>query len=317
MQILFLSRWFPYPPANGSKLRVYNLLRGLADHHDVTLLSFSDQPDVDSNTHALDSICRDAQVVQWEGFDTRSLRAHLGYLSLNPRSVVDTFSSELKQRLQQLLDTVDFDLIIASQIDMAGYSKYFGDVPALFDEVELGVLYEQFARAPSLWPRLRHALTWAKHRRYLASVLNNFLACTVVSDQEYQIITCAVRGYRSIEVIPNCVDLASYRGVRETHRSRNLIFTGSLSYYPNYEAMLWFLQKVYPRIQMNVLDVRLVITGNHGGRVLPPASNVDLTGFVDDVRPIISSSTISLVPLHTGGGTRLKILEAMALRTPV
>jgi glycosyltransferase involved in cell wall biosynthesis len=81
--------------------------------------------------------------------------------------------------------------------------------------------------------------------------------------------------------------------------------------------MVWFLREVYPHVQAQVTDVRLSITGDHADRPLPPASNVALTGFVDDVRPLIARSWGSVVPLHTGGGTRLKILEAMALGTPV
>jgi polysaccharide biosynthesis protein PslH len=81
--------------------------------------------------------------------------------------------------------------------------------------------------------------------------------------------------------------------------------------------MVWFLHEVYPHIQAKIPDIHLIITGNHANRSLPSASNVTLTGYVDDIRPLIARSWISVVPLHTGGGTRLKILEAMSLRTPV
>jgi glycosyltransferase involved in cell wall biosynthesis len=81
--------------------------------------------------------------------------------------------------------------------------------------------------------------------------------------------------------------------------------------------MTWFLQEVYPRIQAQAPDVCVTITGDHADLPLPPADNVTLTGFVDDVRPLIASAWVSLVPIRVGGGTRLKILEAMALGTPV
>src|SRR3989304_6090235 len=81
--------------------------------------------------------------------------------------------------------------------------------------------------------------------------------------------------------------------------------------------MVWFLEEVYPLIQAQVPDLSLTITGDHADLPLPPASNVTLTGVVDDIRPLIASSSVSLVPLQAGGGTRLKILEAMALGVPV
>jgi glycosyltransferase involved in cell wall biosynthesis len=317
MKILFLSRWFPYPPNNGSKLRIYNLLRGLVQHHEVTLLSFADQPDVDPNISELQLFCQEVQVVPWKLFNPHSRRARLGFLSLKPRSVIDTFSPEMKDRINQILSEKNYDLVIASQIDTAVYSQYFRDLPALFEEIEVGVLYEQFSQAASFKHRLRSGLTWLKHRRHLASLLKNFQVCTVVSERERQYLSQAVNGNTAIEVIPNCVNLTSYSDVQETPQPNTLIFTGAFSYSPNYEAMVWFLHKVYPLIQTQVPDVHLTITGNHQNRTLPPASNVTLTGFVDDVRPLIARSWASVVPLHTGGGTRLKILEAMALGTPV
>jgi glycosyltransferase involved in cell wall biosynthesis len=317
VRILFLSRWFPYPSNNGSKLRIYNLLRGLAQHQEVTLLSFADQSDVDPNVSELKSFCRDVQVVPWKPFDPHSHRAWLGFLSLKPRSVIDTFSPEMRECINQTLLEKNYDVVIASQVDTAAYSQYFRDLPALFEEVEVGVLYEQFTQTRSFKPRLRAGLTWLKHRRYLASLLKNFQVCTVVSEQERQYLSRAVNSHTSIEVIPNCVNLTSYSDVQETPQPNTLIFTGAFSYFPNYEAMAWFLRKAYPLIQAQVPDVHLTITGNHQNRPLPPATNVTLTGFVDDVRPLIARSWASVVPLHTGGGTRLKILEAMALGTPV
>jgi glycosyltransferase involved in cell wall biosynthesis len=81
--------------------------------------------------------------------------------------------------------------------------------------------------------------------------------------------------------------------------------------------MTWFLEEVYPRVQAGAPGVRLIITGDHADLPLPPADNVTLTGFVDDVRPLVAAAAVSLVPVRVGGGTRLKILETMALHTPV
>ncbi|MCB0164416.1 MAG: glycosyltransferase [Anaerolineae bacterium] len=317
MHILFLSRWFPYPPNNGSKLRIYNLLRGLAKHHQVTLLTFSDQTHTPEEVRELRSFCEAVEVIPLKTFDPKSWRAQLGFLSTKPRSVIDTYSQSMEQAIERIVSRKQVDLIIASQIDMAIYGNAFHGLPALFEEVEVGVIYEQFVKANSFKHRMRSGLTWTKHRRYLATLLRNFHVCTVVSRREQQLLREEVHLNTPIEVIPNCVDTADYAGFNQTPAPNSLIFTGSFSYYPNYEAMNWFLGEVYPLVQAAVPEVNLSITGNHGNRPLPPATNVELTGFVDDVRPLIKSAWASIVPLHTGGGTRLKILEAMALRTPV
>jgi glycosyltransferase involved in cell wall biosynthesis len=317
MRILFLSRWFPYPANNGSKIRIYNLLRGLSQQHEVTLLSFSDQPDVDPNVPEMRPLCREIQVVPWKPFETHAWRARLGFFSLTPRSVVDTFSPKMEQQLTQTLAAQPYDLVIASQWTVAGYSHCFRGVAALLEEIEVGLPYEQFAHASSIWSRFRHGLTWAKQRHYLARLLRDYRACTVVSDRERQLLLNTIPTEKTVEVIPNCINLADYSDVHETPQPNHLIFTGSFRYSANHDAMVWFLQEIYPRLQGQVPEVHLTITGDHSDLPLPPAANVTLTGFVDNVHPLIASAGVSVVPLRVGGGTRLKILEAMALRTPV
>ena len=317
-RLLFLSRWFPYPPNNGSKLRIFNLLRGLSEEHDVTLLTFADRPGAALDRSGLASICQDVHVVPWKPYQPDSLQARLGFLSPKPRSVIDTFSPEMEARIEQCLAEGHVDAVIASQIDMAAYAPAFDHLPALFEEVEVGGLYEQFAMAPSPWNRMRYALTWAKHRRFLAGLLRRFEACTVVSERERQLLLQEVApGFESVELIPNCIHLDDYTHVHTLPEPNTLIFTGAFTYHANYEAMVWFLEEVYPRVKAGVPEVRLIITGDHADLPLPPAPDVTLTGFVDDVHSLIAGSWISLAPIREGGGTRLKILEAMALRTPV
>jgi glycosyltransferase involved in cell wall biosynthesis len=109
----------------------------------------------------------------------------------------------------------------------------------------------------------------------------------------------------------------SYRPFLRSPQPDSLIYTGSFTYAPNYEAMAWFVGEALPLVQTAVPSATLTITGNPGERPLPPAKHVQHVGFVDDVRPLVAGSWISLAPLQTGGGTRLKILEAMALKTAV
>lgn len=317
MRILFLSRWYPYPPSNGSKLRIYNLLRGLAQKHELTLLSFVDQPDAEPNLNGLQSLCSKIHIVPWKPFEPGSKQAVFGFFSAKPRSVIDTFSPQMKQCLESLLAENHYDLVIASQVDMAAYSPYFQGVPAIFEELEVGVLYERFYRGHPWQHRLRNGLTWFKHRRYLSSLLQNFQAGTVVSHREKQYLAQEINNPTPIKIIPNCVQLADYKNIQEEPQPNTLIFIGAFSYSPNYEAMQWFLRDVWPIVLNQVDKAQLSITGNHGNRPLPSTKNVTLTGFVDDIRPLVARAWASIVPLQEGGGTRLKILEAMALGTPV
>lgn len=318
MNILFVSPWFPYPPNNGSRLRVFNLLRGLAESHDVTLLSFHRQPVDEADRQRLLALCRDVVLVPWNEYQPDSWRARVGFFSMKPRAIVDRFSQEMVDTLQQVQSREQFDVIIASEIGTASYSPYFGSAPAIFEDVELATLLEQYDQASSPAHRLRYGLTWVEHRRYMARLLAHYHACTVVSDIESEILIQAVKGEaRRVEVVPNCVELSDYDLAPRPRRNDSLIFTGSFTYAPNYEAMCWFLEEVYPHVLEAIPNASLTITGDHADLPLPSLPGVKLTGFVDDIRPLVASSMASVAPIWTGSGTRLKILEAMALGAAV
>lgn len=317
MRILFLSRWFPHPMNNGSKIRIYNLLRGLSQHHELTLLSFADQPGVSPEAPELRAVCSKVQVIPWREFDPSTARARLGFLSLKPRSVVDTFSPEMAEAITRTLTEEKYDLVIASQLQMAAYYPYFQDIPAVFEELEIGLFHDRAFSAEGRI-RLRHALTWFKLRTYLSRLLDSFQAVTVASAQERQLLLRNFPGFRNpVEVIPNCLNMDEYEGIHAEKQANTLIFTGPFKYHANYEAMKWFVGEVFPLILTRVPDAHLVITGDHQNLPLPSTKNITLAGYVDNVKPLIASGTVSIAPLLSGGGTRLKILEAMALGTPV
>jgi glycosyltransferase involved in cell wall biosynthesis len=316
--ILFLSRWFPYPPANGSKLRVFNLLRILATEYEVTLVSFAEPHEsVDVDAPALRGVCRETHFVRRTPFDANRLRARLAFFSPRPRSVVDTWSEEFAGQVRGVLAARYYDAVIVSQIDTAAYASCFDGYPALFEEIELGLMYAGHAGTAEASRRLRHSLTRSKHRRYLAGLLRHFAACTVASNEERRLVEQVAPGGPAIEIIPNGVHLPDYAGVNVQPEPGHLIFTGAFTYHANYDAASWFLSDIYPRIKAARPDTRFTITGDHADLPLPPAPGVTLTGFVQDVRQLIAGAWASVAPMRQGGGTRLKILEAMALGTPV
>lgn len=317
MRILFLSAWFPYPPRNGTTLRSFNLIRQLAHRYDIDLLSFADDAHGAPDAAALRAVCRPLALVPRRWFEPRSARAHLGWLRRAPRSVVATYSAEMAQRIAAALRAERYDVVIASDLTMAAYWDAFRGVPALFEEVQLGGLYEQGQRAATAWQRARFGLTWWKHCRYLTRLLRGFRACTVPSERERALLAEAVPDFDAVTIVPNCVDLADYAEPYGDPQPDTLIFTGSFRYAVNHDAMVWFLREIYPRVQAARPNVRLRITGDHASAPLPASARVELTGYVADVRPLVAAAAVSVVPLRAGAGTRLKILESMALGTPV
>jgi polysaccharide biosynthesis protein PslH len=316
-KILFLSSWLPFPPNNGSKLRIYNLLCGLSKSYDIVLIYLNANSSIEKPSVELQSICQEIYAISAKPFNPRSMKARLGFLSLVPRSIVDTFSHEIASKIREIVAEKKPDLAIASQLGTAIYYDSFNGLPAVFEEVEIGLFYERFRYAPSLPEKYRNGLTWWKHRHYLKKLINYYQKCTVVSEKEKNLLVKMGCKDTDIEVIDNCIDITAYREINEKPQPDTLIFTGSFSYYPNYEAVVWFLEDIYPRIKLRIPSLKLIITGDPANRQLPVAKDVYQTGYVEDIRPWIASAWISVVPILSGGGTRLKILEAMGLHTPV
>jgi glycosyltransferase involved in cell wall biosynthesis len=187
-------------------------------------------------------------------------------------------------------------------------------VPALFEEVELGAFQMDQSVGLRRW---RRAAMWAKYAHHLRALRRYYRAFTVVSEPERRLLAAVLGDPRAIHLVPNGVAAAEYGSETDAARPDTLVFAGSLRYGPNYDAMRWFLSRVWPRVRQARPAARLLITGAHGDLPLPAAENVVRTGFVQDIRPLLASSWLAVAPILSGGGTRIKILEAMASCTPV
>lgn len=320
MRVLFLSRWYPYPPDNGSRIRVFSLLKHLSARHTVDLISFTEEPLTHEQLQAMRAYCRNVAAVPYRSFQPRRWKALLGLFSPRPRSVIDTHNADMQQRVEQAGRAGDVDVVIASQIDMAPYALAVAGVPRIFEEVELTVLYENYVKQRSPLQRVRRGLGWWKTSRYVAGLLRAFDGCTVVSEAERERVGALLPGYQPVAVIPNGVDVAHPTDTFGAPEADTLIYSGALTYPANFDAMDFFLREVFPLIRAERPNVRIVITGKLNGVPvdrLPQLEGVIFSGYLDDVRPAVARSWVSVVPLREGGGTRLKVLEALALGTPV
>jgi sugar transferase (PEP-CTERM/EpsH1 system associated) len=321
MRVLFLSGWYPYPPDNGSRIRIFNLIKQLSKEHDITLLSFSRDGEVtEDRLQAMQHYCSTVQAVPLAPFRPSSFRSILGLFSSRPRSFVDTYSRRMQRLVEEAGKGQDFSVAIASQIVTAPYAAALGSVPRIFEEVELTTLWEKYVRQDRVSRRLRYGLMWWKTRRFTAHLLRQFDGCTVVSQQERANVLSIAPDCRRVMVVPNGVDLDRYKGHLGAPEPGTLVFPGALTYDANFDAMKFFLEQVFPQVRSKRPEAILRITGRIDDVTvdrLPLGEGAILTGYMDDIRPTVARSWACVVPLRIGGGTRLKVLEAMALGTPV
>ena len=318
---LFLSDWFPYPLDNGTKIRNFNLIKGMVQHgHRVGLVSFYRSPVHQEDLDALRQLCQPVLTVPWKEFDPASWKARLGFLSSQPRWLVDTYSPAMQQAIANQVSQGRYDAVIVGAITMSPYYTTYRHVPALLDDLEVMSSYDAYQCASSALGRLRSSLRLRKLISYIRLLTKRFGVVTVVSRKEYEIVAGCVEDVTRVRIFPNWVAYAEYEQIERRPESQALLFSGSLSFGPNYQAVAYFLKDIYPLVKQDFPAVKMMITGRAGGVELPPGlmdDGVHMLGYVDDIRQTIANASVSIAPILDGAGTRLKILEAMALGTPV
>lgn len=327
MKILFLSSWFPYPPINGAKIRVYNLIRELSKDHEISLLSFVRTFTIEEalrNASYLGEYCKSVQVVPALPYYPNTLNAFLGLFSRKPRSVIQTYSHKMSALVKEALINESYDVMVASEVNMpylvSQLASEVTGIPKIIDAIELSLAKDAYNNAQTIRQRVRNGFTWFKLERFTKSVLQNVDACTVPSEQEKQNVLGIMPEYTNVKVIPHSLDLAHYTVPVDNPHPDSLVYTGSFTYFANLDAMDYFLNDIYPQIKLSAPKVRLQVIGDTGNTALekwPIDESVTFTGLIKDVRPNIANSWLTIVPLRFGAGTRLKIIESLALGTPV
>lgn len=317
MKILFLSRWYPFPADNGARLRIYHLVKALSREHEISLVSFTSEPVSEARVQAMRECCVNVQTAPYTPFQPGSFKSKLSALSWKPRSVVGTESAEMHERTKAEMRCFKPDLVIASQIDMIPYAR---ELPTrkMVEEMEIGIIRQAFDDAQGA-KKARAWLTWLKLKCYVRAVANDFHGCTTVSDHELRLVKPITAGL-PLAVVPNGVDVAACSVVRATPTPDTLIYNGAVTYGPNLDAVRFFVHSIFPLVLRERPAARLFVTGKTEGvpaDQLPQHDHLSWTGYLDDIRPLVAGSWLAIAPIRRGGGTRLKILESMALRTPV
>jgi glycosyltransferase involved in cell wall biosynthesis len=330
MRILFLSRWYPYPPDNGSRLRIYNLIRQLSRQHQIDLISYTEKPVNEWQMSAMQEFCTDIRTIDYKPFQPNQFKSLLGYFSPLPRSVIATSNPEFLSCVVQAYRETAYNVVIATQVDMAPYGMLeLQNSNKILEEVELCTLYEQIKTAKNPLDWIRSLIMWQKWAHYIARLYKAYDGFTVVSEIEKKLVEKVTRkkitspdahATQKLIVLPNGVDLSQYSFLDAGAQPGKMIYAGSVTYGANYDAVDYFLKEIMPLIQAQYHAANLVVTGKTNGALLdrlPLNESVIFTGYLQDVRPAIASAWVQVVPLRVGGGTRLKILESLAIGTPV
>lgn len=318
MKILYLSLRFPYPPYSGDKIRTYNILKHLSQQHSISFMSFVQSPQEASQTFQLREYCDQIKTVEFS-----KLRAYgncLLYFSfIEPFEVTYWHSQEMQRQVDEMMSRNGFEIIHVQFFRMAQYVTKFTDSCKILDSCDSYALnLSRRARLDKgvFWPLLKIEANRVKI--YEAEVARRFDGVTMVSPLDRDCML-SVNSDIPLSVVPMGVDLDYYQPSDEEY-GPNLLFTGTIRYFPNKDAVLYFYNQIFPLIKDAVPNAKFYIVGN-----LPPKkirrlmSNEDVvvTGRVEDIRPYFARSAVFVCPLRSGSGMQTKILEAMAMGVPV
>lgn len=323
--ILFVSEKFPWPVDDGGQTRTYNVLKQLARVRPTTLVAHA--PTDRSGIARIEELgvevaCRGERARVWSA----PVFAALSTFTRAPYPLAKNRSRAIAAEIRRRVAGGQVEVLHFNHLDAAQYVDDLGalrsKVACVFDTHNvLTTMYQRFhetAREPL--KRAFLGLQWTKMSRFEREIMRRMDRVLVCSDIERDLLH--TWGIDHALVVPNGVDV-DYFTPREptTRRAMPLIvFTGAMGYAPNVDGLRWFLEAILPHVHASVPNVLFRVVGKD-----PPADlvartlkgSIEFTGRVDDVRPLMNDAHVFVCPLRIGGGTRLKILDAMAQALPV
>jgi polysaccharide biosynthesis protein PslH len=317
MKICFVTPRFPYPAIKGDTLRAFHQLKALSGRHQLTLVSLNDRPVTANQLAPVGMLCERVRVVTQPTWRS-ALRTGAGLFGTEPLQVSYYRTARFRQMLDSVLAADKYDAIHVSLIRMAPHvwDLVAGRVPVVLDLVDCISLNLMSRRDERRGPaRALYGLEYRRVRDYERAVASHFPRLVISSP-----VDRAVLGDRA-HVIPNGVDLDAFpfQGP-DDRRRQTLIFTGNMAYPPNEEAARWFVRRVWPLLQARWPCLRLEIAGASPGakvRALADWPGVSVLGRVPSIAEHLGCATVSICPLQSGSGIQNKVLEALAVGTPV
>lgn len=338
MKILFLTQIVPFPPDAGPKVKTYHVIRALAGQgHSVTLVSFV-RPEEVQHIPALQEICEAVHAVPIRRSRIAdALYMMRSYFTGRPFLIERDDLRPMQETVNRLVRENDFQFIHADQLTMAQFAIRGASA---FPDKKPKVVFDAHNAVWTIVQRMQENARWflkpilaveAKRvKRYEGWLLRTVDRVLAVTDIDRNLLEEALRssngrndGHEApITVIPIAVDTEKLRPVNRKVGSKNIVTLGTLHYPPNADGIRWFFNEAFPLVKERVPDATLTIIGKN-----PPQDFIELaernpgvvevTGYVDDLRPYLEQSALMVVPVRAGGGMRVRILEAFAYAMPV
>lgn len=323
--MLVLTGRLFYPANTGGKIRSSQLFERLARLHDLTMVSFKTADEGPDRVEMMRACCTRLETVPFvdrpKGSPGFFMELARNLVSSQAFTIAKYDSPAMRQTLADLLRDEPYDVLVCDFLHPSTNVLSTSVVPKILFQHNVESVIRQRHYQTAANPLLKAYLywDWLRLKRFEGEAARAFDHCIMVSEQDSETMR-QLYGVRTSSPIPTGVDVEYFQPCEPEAPGHNIVFTGSMDWFPNEDAVGYFVRDVLPRIQQQ-LDVTFWVVGRTPseavrrlGREHP---NVRVTGTVDDVRPYIDRAGVYVVPLRIGGGTRIKIFEAMAMAKPV
>jgi sugar transferase (PEP-CTERM/EpsH1 system associated) len=320
LKILMLAPSLPFPPHWAAGIRRYEILRHLSTRHDVSLLTYV-EADEAANIGALTELGVAVYTVRAPEMSKRSRRmAQLAsLLSMSSYESRSMFSRAMQRELDRLVRSCAFDVVIVETCHM-GRFDVGPDAVSVLDEhnIEYELLYRGFLTEGRPARRLFNLIESMKIRLEERAAWRRSDGCLVHSNREREILLRSASG-KPTAVVTNGVHLDEFRPDNDPPDLNAIVFTGAMNYRPNTDAVLFFVREVLPLILHAKPKAKFYAVGVGPSEELMRLAgpNVVITGRVPDVKPFLHMASVYVAPIRFGSGTRIKVVEALAVGKPV
>lgn len=331
MKILFLENVLPYPLNNGGVMRSWNFIKALSPYHELSLLCLNSmhyRGDLSELKKYFKNIWIVESANEVPGMGIRKVKRIYYFLTGVPWEIFEK-KKEFEDKLNEIRKNNYFDIYFARYLHNGKYllnqkNRTIGKVIIDLDNIDpiLNKRHLEFMEIKSRYKKFRLKLNNYHLFRYFPRLtsVDQLLVCSE-EDKEYLRNNGLIK---NVSVIPNAINTETYSHIKEINShilgDKIILFCGGLDWYPNIDGLKWFVKEILPLINQKDQSVRLHLVGlNPCKEIYKLCKNkpIDIYPNVPSVLPFYEKSTLSIVPLRIGGGTRIKILESLAIGRPV
>lgn len=315
MNILVLLSRFPYPTEKGDKLRAFYQLKDLSTHNKIHLLCFSEEKIKPENRKKVESLCESVTIIPLNWI-RKLFSLFLGIFNRKPFQVNYFFHPGYKEDISKITKTQKIEIIYMQLVRLGKNLPKNLKTPIFLDFMDaFSAGMEKRSKTEKFLVKIAAKVEAKRLRNYESKMLERLHGFSIISEADAKAIQNPTN--KEISIIPNGVKEFFFEKI-DSKKEFDIIFTGNMSYFPNVQAAKFLVEEILPLLYSIYPELKICLAGASPNKevLALKSKNVEVTGFVEDIRVYLAKSKLFVAPLFYGSGLQNKLLESMAAKLP-